>query len=362
MKGTQVINITAIPNWELSGFVEYIPSGHKQGDMILVVPKGAFAVRLGNEASIKQKISVKKGSYYSITFSAARTCAQDERLNVSVAPHHAVMPIQTVYSSSGWDLYSWAFKAQSDYADIVIHNPGVEEDPACGPLIDGVAMRALFPPRPTNSECSFLILNLGSRLNKNILNGANTEISKTCWVYFCFAENILKNGGFEEGPWVLPNISSGVLIPPNSIDDHSPLPGWMVESLKAVKYIDSDHFSVPQGRRAVELVAGKESAVAQVVRTIPGKTYVLSFSVGDASNACAGSMIVEAFAGKDTIKVPYESKGKGGFKRSSLRFVAVSSRTRVMFYSTFYAMRNDDFSSLCGPVIDDVKLLSARRP
>ena len=157
MKGTQVMNKTAIPSWELSGFVEYIPSGHKQGDMILVVPKGAFAVRLGNEASIKQKINVKKGSYYSITFSAARTCAQDERLNVSVAPHHGVMPIQTVYSSSGWDLYSWAFKAQSDYAEIVIHNPGVEEDPACGPLIDGVAMRALFPPRPNNSKCFFTL-------------------------------------------------------------------------------------------------------------------------------------------------------------------------------------------------------------
>lgn len=28
---------------------------------------------------------------------------------------------------------------------------GEEEDSACGPLIDGVAMRALYPPRPTNS-------------------------------------------------------------------------------------------------------------------------------------------------------------------------------------------------------------------
>ncbi|CAL1375104.1 unnamed protein product [Linum trigynum] len=134
----------------------------------------------------------------------------------------------------------------------------------------------------------------------------------------------------------------------------------MVESLKAVKYIDSDHFSVPQGKRAVELVAGKESAIAQVARTIPGKAYTLTFAVGDASNACAGSMLVEAFAGRDTLKVPYTSNGKGGFKRAVLRFVAVSTRTRVMFYSSFYHMRSDDFSSLCGPVIDDVKLLSVR--
>ncbi|XP_010421395.1 PREDICTED: uncharacterized protein LOC104706866 [Camelina sativa] len=325
MKGTEVVNKLAIPNWEVTGFVEYIKSGHKQGDMLLVVPAGKFAVRLGNEASIKQRLRVVKGMYYSLTFSAARTCAQDERLNISVSPDSGVIPIQTVYSSSGWDLYAWAFQAESDVAEVVIHNPGVEEDPACGPLIDGVAMRSLYPPRPTN-------------------------------------KNILKNGGFEEGPLVLPGATTGVLIPPFIEDDHSPLPGWMVESLKAVKYVDVEHFSVPQGRRAIELVAGKESAIAQIVRTVIGKTYVLSFAVGDANNACKGSMVVEAFAGKETLKVPYESRGTGGFKRASIRFVAVSNRSRVMFYSTFYSMRSDDFSSLCGPVIDDVKLISVRKP
>ncbi|KAF2553965.1 hypothetical protein F2Q68_00036738 [Brassica cretica] len=194
MKGTEVLNKMAIPNWEVTGFVEYISSGHKQGDMLLVVPAGKFAVRLGNEASIKQRLKV------------------------------------TVYSSSGWDLYAWAFQAESEVAEIMIHNPGQEEDPACGPLIDGVAMRSLYPPRPTN-------------------------------------KNILKNGGFEEGPLVLSGATTGVLIPPFIEDDHSPLPGWMVESLKAVKYVDTEHFSIPQGRRAIELVAGKESAIAQVART-----------------------------------------------------------------------------------------------
>ncbi|XP_057960178.1 protein DUF642 L-GALACTONO-1,4-LACTONE-RESPONSIVE GENE 2-like [Malania oleifera] len=325
MKGTVVVGRRAVPEWEISGYVEYIKSGQKQGDMLLVVPEGAFAVRLGNEASIKQLVRVKRGMYYAVTFSAARTCAQEERLNISVAPDTGVLPIQTLYSSSGWDSYSWAFRAAYDVVEILIHNPGVEEDPACGPLLDSVAMRALYPPRPTNL-------------------------------------NLLKNGNFEEGPYVFPNTSWGVLIPPNIEDFHSPLPGWMVESLKAVKYIDSAHFAVPEGKRAVELVAGKESAIAQVARTIPGKVYVLSFSVGDASNSCKGSMVVEAFAGKGTIKVPYESQGKGGFKRAALRFVALSTRTRVVFFSTFYTMRSDDFSSLCGPVLDDVKLLSLRKP
>ncbi|KAG5562762.1 hypothetical protein RHGRI_005478 [Rhododendron griersonianum] len=303
MNGTVVLGRTAIPEWEISGFVEYIKAGQKQGDMLLVVIKGM---------------------YYSITFSAARTCAQEEPINVTVAPDSGVLPVQTLYSSNGWDAYSWAFQADFDEVEILLHNPGVEEDPACGPLIDSVYVKALYPPKATN-------------------------------------KNILKNGDLEEGPWV-PDVSphAGVLIPPNIEDDHSPLPGWMVESLKAVKYIDSDHFSVPQGKRAVELVAGKESAIAQVVRTIPGKTYELFFAVGDASNSCEGSMIVEAFAGKTTVKVPYESKGKGGFKRAVLRFVASATRTRIMFFSTFYTTRSDDFSSLCGPVLDDVKLLSVR--
>lgn len=152
MKGTVVMGRNAIPSWEISGFVEYIKSGQKQGDMLLVVPEGAFAVRLGNEASIKQRVKVVKGLYYSITFSAARTCAQEERLNVSVAPDSGVLPMQTMYSSNGWDSYAWAFQADFDEAEVVIHNPGVEEDPACGPLIDSVAIKALYPPRPTNSK------------------------------------------------------------------------------------------------------------------------------------------------------------------------------------------------------------------
>ncbi|KAL5976992.1 hypothetical protein ACLOJK_021330 [Asimina triloba] len=326
LNGTVVMGQRSIPEWEISGPVEYIESGHKQGDMLLVVPEGAYAVRLGNEASIKQTgVKVARGMYYSLTFSAARTCAQEERLNVSVAPDSGLLPMQTLYSSNGWDSYAWAFQADYDEVEVVIHNPGVEDDPACGPLIDAVAIKALYPPKPTN-------------------------------------KNLLKNGNFEEGPYVFPNTSMGVLIPPNIEDDHSPLPGWMIESLKAVKYIDSEHFAVPEGKRAIELVAGKESAIAQVARTIAGKVYALTFSVGDASNSCQGSMIVEAFAGKETVKVPYESKGKGGFKRAVLKFTGVSSRTRIMFYSTFYTMRSDDFSSLCGPVIDDVKLLSLRRP
>ncbi|GAV69170.1 DUF642 domain-containing protein [Cephalotus follicularis] len=329
MNGTVVTSKTAIPNWEISGYVEYIKSGQKQGDMLLIVPQGNSAVRLGNEASIKQKVQVIKGMFYSITFSAARTCAQEEKLNVSVSPNleandWGILPIQTMYSSNGWDSYSWGFQADRPDIEISIHNPGVEEDATCGPLIDTVALKTLYPPK--------------------------------------LATNLIKNGDFEEGPYVFPKTSWGVLIPPHIKDDHSPLPGWIIESLKAVKYIDSQHFAVPEGKRAIELLAGKESAIAQIVKTIIGKTYVLTFAVGDANNACEGSMVVESFAGNYNVQVPYDSKGKGGFKRAQLQFNATSTRTRIMFLSTFYTMKNDNSGSLCGPVLDDVKLISVRNP
>ena len=130
----------------------------------------------------------------------------------------------------------------------------------------------------------------------------------------------------------------------------------MIESLKAVKFIDKRHFNVPFGLAAVELVAGRESAIAQILRTTPNKVYSLAFTIGDARNGCHGSMMVEAFAAGDTFKVPFESKGKGESKIVSFKFKAISSRTRITFYSSYYHTRIDDYGSLCGPILDEVRV------
>ena len=161
LKGSLVTAPNAIPSWTISGFVEYIKSGQKQGDMVLVVPEGAHAVRLGNEASIKQKVQLVKGMFYSLTFSAARTCAQEEKLNVSVVPTNeksdwGVFSIQTMYGSNGWESFACGFRADFPVLEIVIHNPGMEEDPACGPLIDSVALKVLNSRR-TRGEFSLIL-------------------------------------------------------------------------------------------------------------------------------------------------------------------------------------------------------------
>ncbi|CAH8354810.1 unnamed protein product [Eruca vesicaria subsp. sativa] len=323
MKGRQIIGANSLPHWEISGYVELVSGGPQPGGFYFPVPRGVHAVRLGSLASISQEVKVNPGFVYSITFGATRSCAQDENIKVSVPGQADELPIQTVFSSDGGDTYAWAFKAMSDVVKITFHNPGVQKDRTCGPLVDVVAIKEILP----------LGYNRGG--------------------------NLVKNGGFEIGPHVFANYSTGILIPSRIQDVISPLPGWIVESLKPVKYIDNRHFKVPSGLAAVELVAGRESAIAQIIRTIAGKAYMLSFTVGDAQNGCHGSMTVEAFAGKEPFKLSFVSEGKGVFKTEHFRFVADSDRTRLTFYSAFYHTKLHDFGHLCGPVLDSVVVLPA---
>ncbi|XP_010937268.2 protein TEEBE [Elaeis guineensis] len=316
---TVIVGKHSLPNWTIHGLVEYVSGGPQPGGMFFAVAHGVHAIRLGNEASISQNITVKPSSLYALTFSATRTCAQDEVLRVSVPPFYGDLPIQTLYSSTGGDTYAWAFRPTNSTVQVIFHNIGVQEDPACGPLLDAVAIKELLPPMPTR-------------------------------------DNLVKNGGFEEGPHVFKNSTAGVLLPPKQEDVTSPLPGWIIESLKAVRFVDSAHFSVPVGQFAVELVAGRESAIAQVIRTIQYKYYNLTFVVGDAKNGCHGAMQVEAFAGNSTVSIAFLSHGKGGFKAASLKFMAISSRTRITFYSFHYHTRRDEPGSLCGPVLDQVRV------
>ncbi|KAK9036789.1 hypothetical protein V6N11_021717 [Hibiscus sabdariffa] len=314
---TVIVGKYSLPGWEIDGLVEFVSGGPQPRGFYFAIPRGTHAVRLGNEASISQKVRVKLGCVFSLTFGATRTCAQDEVLRVSVAGQTTDISIQTLYSADGGDTIALAFNATSKVVKVTFHNPGIQEDPTCGPLLDAVAIKQMSPARYTKG-------------------------------------NLVKNGGFETGPLTFKNFSTGVLLPPTKLDRMSPLPGWIIESLKPVKYIDKKHFRVPSGLFAIEMVAGRESSIAQIIKTVPNKVYSLTFTIGDAKNGCHGSMMVEAFAGKETLKVPYESKGGGGFKTASFRFLAISARTRITFYSAYYQTKLEDYGHMCGPVLDDV--------
>ncbi|XP_010549485.1 PREDICTED: uncharacterized protein LOC104820646 [Tarenaya hassleriana] len=316
-----------IPSWLSNGTVELVQSGQKQGGMILIVPQGRHAVRLGNDAEISQVLTVEKGFVYSVTFSAARTCAQLESLNVTVSASENAdavtasrnIDLQTLYSVQGWDPYALAFEAEDEKVRLAFKNPGMEDDPTCGPIIDDVAIKKLFTPDKPK-------------------------------------DNVVVNGGFEEGPWMFRNTSLGVLLPTNLDEETSSLPGWTVESNRAVRFIDSDHFSVPQGKRAVELLSGKEGIISQMVQTKPDRPYTLTFSLGQAGDKCKEPLAVMAFAGDQTRNFHYMAESNSSFQTADLNFTAKADRTRIAFFSIYYNTRTDDMSSLCGPVVDDVRV------
>ncbi|CAN4107208.1 unnamed protein product [Withania somnifera] len=324
MKKTVIIGKYSLPKWEISGIVEWVSGGLQEGGFYFPIPRGAHAVRLGNEASISQYVKVKPNTIYSLTFGSTRTCAQDEVLTVSAAGMSSDLNIQTLYSADGGDTYAWAFKSNSASVKVTFHNPGLQEDPTCGPLIDHVAIKEM--PMATYTK-----------------------------------GNLVKNGGFELGPHVFKNFSTGVLILPLKQDKYSPIPGWMVQFAKPAKYIDSKHFLVPSGCGAVELIGGRETGIAQIVRTIPKQFYNLTFTIGDAQNACHGSMTVQAFAGKAKTQVSFVSNGKGWSKTASFKFQADSRRTTIAFYNPYYHTKIHDFGHMCGPVIDDVSLVHVRK-
>lgn len=152
------------------------------------------------------------------------------------------------------------------------------------------------------------------------------------------------------------NVALGVLLPTNLDEETSPLPGWMVESNRAVRYIDSNHYAVPEGKRAVELVSGKEGIISQMVETTPNKLYSLTFSMGHARDKCKEPLAVMAFAGDQAQNFHYTPDSNSTFQVASVNFTAKAERARIAFYSVYYNTRTDDMSSLCGPVVDDVRV------
>ncbi|CAM8912075.1 unnamed protein product [Rhodiola kirilowii] len=313
---------TEIPSWTLKGTVELVESSQRQGAMILVIPGGTHAVRLGNDAEISQDLKLEKGSIYSITFSSARTCAQLESLNVSVPGASQTIDLQTVYNIHGWDSYAWAFEAEDRDVLVTFRNPGMEDDPTCGPIIDDIAIKKLFTPEKPK-------------------------------------DNAVINGDFEEGPWMFSNSSLGVLLPTNLDEEMTSLPGWTVESNRAVRFIDSYHYSVPQGKRAVELLSGKEGIISQMVETKSDKEYTMTFNLGEAGDKCQLPLAVMAFAGDQAQTIHYTPNSNSSFQIASFNFTARADRSRVAFYSVYYNTRSDDKTSLCGPVVDDIRVRGA---
>lgn len=127
-----------------------------------------------------------------------------------------------------------------------------------------------------------------------------------------------------------------------------------------VKYVDSKHFFVPEGKAAVEFVSGILGGIQTARALNEGSSYNLEFMLGDANDACVGEFIVGVQAGSLAQNFTLQSNGTGSAKKFSLAFKAESSPTQIGFQSYSTSQSREGVS--CGPMIDAVVLRASESP
>lgn len=317
------VEVVSLPGWQISGTVQYILAG---GNISL--PDNGRAVQLGRNGRISQAFAAEPGAAYSLTFtlaSAGQNCSTVDFLSVAAPPASSAASflLDQGYNDVTWETHAWGFIPVSSQTNLTFGNQlsqasPQQQDPniTCGPVVDTVFLKKL----------------------------TTTTVSSS--------ENLLMNGGFEEGPYLLSNSSYGVLLQDITNMSTSPLPGWTVGS--TVRYIDSGHYFVPEGAAAVELVGGPNASLQQVVSSSKGAEYALSFALGDGKDLCQGNMSVQVVAGDGSTNFTHNSVGSGRYENYTMKFRAVSDTTNISFVNL---LRNEEVNALfCGPVIDNVVL------
>ncbi|CAA2980124.1 uncharacterized protein LOC111391557 [Olea europaea subsp. europaea] len=118
-------------------------------DSLVSINFWAFSIKSG-EVSNPRSLGYDFGEKF--TSCGVRTYAQDQVLSVSILPQSEDLPLQTLYISNGGETYAWELRATSNLVKMIFHNPGMQEDLACGPLLDVVAIKELFSPRFTKGD------------------------------------------------------------------------------------------------------------------------------------------------------------------------------------------------------------------
>ncbi|KAL3818690.1 hypothetical protein ACJIZ3_004595 [Penstemon smallii] len=177
----------------------------------------------------------------------------------------------------------------------------------------------------------------------------------------CPDGNILANGGFEIGPAFLKNSNSssssssssgGVVLNEEAERFESPLQEWAI--MGTIRYIDSKHYKVPQGKAAIQLLSGDPSGVHIDLNFPLGSAYKLNFTIGDANDSCVGYFIVYLQIGNQIMNFTMQSNGTGSAFNHDVSFNSESSgETSISFYSFNETRRRSD-GVLCGPVLDNI--------
>ncbi|KAK4413218.1 hypothetical protein Salat_2734400 [Sesamum alatum] len=312
----------SIPGWSFNGTVWYLTASAKSS----FKARHGHAVGLGENGRINQTIRGTADGYWDhiLSFNLAAMnegCAADRHaaVNVTVVETSKVFVLGGNLSRDLWERHAFYLGGWGRGDSVNLEIASVGSNGSCWPVVDAFTVKRNGMPR---------------------------------W----YEGNMLANGDFEVGPAFLSNSSDGILLTDEPDRLISPLQQWSV--LGTIKYIDSKHYKVPQGKAAVELLSGDPSGIQLDLKLPTTTTYTLNFTMGDGNDACVGDFVVYVQIGVDIHNFTMQSNGTGSATPRSVRFKADSSReTSVSFYSLNETRAGGGV--LCGPVLDNIVLVGS---
>jgi choice-of-anchor C domain-containing protein len=158
--------------------------------------------------------------------------------------------------------------------------------------------------------------------------------------------SLVVNGDFEQGPDPAP---AYFRLPAGNIS----IPGWPVTS-GTVDHVSSPYWQSISGLRNIDLSGYGAGSIAQAINgLIVGQAYVMTFRL--AGNPDCGNRVKKMSVLIDNTAHPFEFDTTGGshanlmWTSASFGFVYEGANPNLQFVS--------HEASICGPIIDDVRLV-----
>ena len=184
-------------------------------------------------------------------------------------------------------------------------------------------------------------------LSGNMLKGKN-QYGTNVWgqkIGKSLTSSIITNGSFEYGP---KNVNDYLTLYAGS----TKLLGWKIER-GSIDIIER-YWKSSNGKRSIDLCGATCSTISQVIKTIPGRVYQLSFDLS--GNGYVNEIkTIRVKIGNLEKVFKFNTYGKNttkmGWQKHSFNYKSVSNMTRVVFDAP-----DNLNSSIAGPAIDNVQL------
>lgn len=162
-------------------------------------------------------------------------------------------------------------------------------------------------------------------------------------------DNILVNGGFEEGP----DPDGFKPLDKDSID----IKGWTVTRAQ-IDYVGT-YWKAAGGQRSLDLHGSPGlGGISQTFKTMPGRKYRVTFMLaGNPEGSVPKKKMGVKAAGKEA-EFEFDTTGKSkedmGWVKKTWEFTATASETTLEFYT----LMTEDES--CGPTLDEVSVVAVK--